>query len=93
MQGKALFLAEKGTLSGDSLKFLLVNRAENPDYLFELATKGTKKIVLIEMVDAIGADIGITTRWTFMQDHPFGIAPEPYAGGLPAGYPSYCKIW
>jgi len=64
----ALFLAEKGTLSGESLKFLFVNRAERPDYLYELATKGTKEIVLIEMVGAIGTDIGITTRWTFMQD-------------------------
>lgn len=64
----ALFLAEKGTLSGESLKFLLVNRAETPDHLYELATRGTKEIVLIEMVDAIGSDIGITTRWTFMQD-------------------------
>ena len=35
----ALFLGEKGTLSGDELKFLLVNKAEEPDDLYELATK------------------------------------------------------
>jgi 2,4-dienoyl-CoA reductase (NADPH2) len=64
----ALYLAEKGTLSAESLKFLLVNRAEDPAYLYELATNGTKTIVLIEMIDAIGADIGLTTRWTFMQE-------------------------
>jgi len=64
----ALFLAEKGTLSGDALKFLLVNQAEDPTVLFELATKGTKQVVLIEMIDAIGKDIGLTTRWTMMQD-------------------------
>lgn len=64
----ALFLAEKGTLSADAVKFLLVNRAEPAEYLYELATKGTKDVVVIEMIDAIGADIGITSRWTFMQD-------------------------
>jgi hypothetical protein len=28
----------------------------------------------------------------FFQDHPFGVKPDPYAGGLPAGFPTYCKI-
>ncbi|MDX9789115.1 MAG: FAD-dependent oxidoreductase [Desulfobacterales bacterium] len=64
----ALFLAEKGTLSGDAVKFLLVNRAEDPETLYQLATKGSKEIVLIEMIAAIGKDVGLTTRWTFMQD-------------------------
>jgi 2,4-dienoyl-CoA reductase (NADPH2) len=64
----ALFLAEKGTLSAAAVKFLLVNRAEPPEHLFELATKGTKEVVLIEMAKTIGADIGLTTRWTFLQD-------------------------
>ncbi|MGV8073495.1 MAG: FAD-dependent oxidoreductase [Syntrophobacteraceae bacterium] len=64
----ALFLADKGTLSGDSVKFLLVNQAEDPAVLYELATKGTKEIVLIEMIPAIGKGVGLTTRWTFMQD-------------------------
>jgi 2,4-dienoyl-CoA reductase (NADPH2) len=64
----ALFLAEKGTLSAAAVKFLLVNRAEPPELLFELATKGTKEVVVIEMAKAIGADIGLTTRWTFLQD-------------------------
>jgi hypothetical protein len=30
--------------------------------------------------------------WVFMKAHPFGVNPFPYAGGLPAGFPSYCKI-
>jgi hypothetical protein len=29
--------------------------------------------------------------WRFMKDHPFGVSPKPYAGGLPSGYPTYCK--
>jgi poly(3-hydroxybutyrate) depolymerase len=34
----------------------------------------------------------IAASWRFMKDHPYAIAPEPYAGGLPMSFPSYCKI-
>ncbi|MFA5907030.1 MAG: FAD-dependent oxidoreductase, partial [Desulfobacula sp.] len=64
----ALFLAEKGTLSADMVKFLLVNQAENLETLYEMATKGSKKIILIEMLDKIGKDIGKSTKWGMMQD-------------------------
>lgn len=64
----ALFLAEKGTLSGDAVKFLLINRAETPETLYELATKGTKKVTIIEMINKVGKDIGKSTRWAMMQD-------------------------
>ena len=30
--------------------------------------------------------------WVFLKAHPFGVNPFPYAGGLPAGFPPYCKI-
>ncbi len=30
--------------------------------------------------------------WQFMSDHPFGVAPEPYAAGLPTSFPSYCML-
>jgi hypothetical protein len=30
--------------------------------------------------------------WQFFKDHPFGVSPEPYANGLPASFPKYCKI-
>jgi predicted esterase len=30
--------------------------------------------------------------WQFLQDHPFGEQPEPYADGLPAGFPFYCSL-
>ncbi|RJQ70843.1 MAG: FAD-dependent oxidoreductase [Desulfobacteraceae bacterium] len=64
----ALLLAEKGTLSGDALKFLLVNRAETPETLYELAVKGTKQITIIEMLEAIGKEIGRSTKWCMFQD-------------------------
>jgi 2,4-dienoyl-CoA reductase (NADPH2) len=64
----ALFLAEKGTLPGDVVKFLLVNRAEPLEDLYELSTIGTKEVILIEMLEHVGADIGKSTRWGMMQD-------------------------
>lgn len=64
----ALFLAEKGTLSADILKFLFVNKAETPETLFEMATKGSKQICVIEMMDRVGKDIGKSTKWGMMQD-------------------------
>jgi hypothetical protein len=30
--------------------------------------------------------------WQFFKDHPFGVWPEPYASGLPASFPKYCKV-
>ncbi|MBI5115482.1 FAD-dependent oxidoreductase [Candidatus Poribacteria bacterium] len=73
----ALYLADKGTLSGDALKFLMVNKAETPETLFELATKGTKEIVLLEMVDRVGKDIGRSTRWGMLQDlSRFGVKTD-----------------
>jgi 2,4-dienoyl-CoA reductase (NADPH2) len=64
----ALFLADKGTLDGEAVKFLLVNRAESPETLYEMATRGTKAITVIEMIDKVGKDIGKSTRWGMMQE-------------------------
>ncbi|HEY8039667.1 MAG TPA: hypothetical protein VIF15_07730 [Polyangiaceae bacterium] len=30
--------------------------------------------------------------WAFFQANGFGVSPSPYAGGLPAGFPSYCSL-
>lgn len=64
----ALFLAEKGTLSGEALKFLLVHGAESYDELFRLAIRGSKEITVIEMLDGIGNNFGKTTRWGMLMD-------------------------
>lgn len=64
----ALFLADKGTLPPDALKFLLVNRAESFETLYELATKGNKQVTLLEMTDKVGRGIGKSTKWVMMQD-------------------------
>jgi 2,4-dienoyl-CoA reductase (NADPH2) len=64
----ALLLADKGTLSGEALKFLLLNNAEAPEDLYELASRGTKEIVVLEIIDKVGKDIGRSTRWGMLQD-------------------------
>ena len=64
----ALLLAEKGTLSGEALKFLLVEGAESPEELYGLATRGSKEVTLLEMFDEVGANFGKSTRWTMLQD-------------------------
>jgi hypothetical protein len=30
--------------------------------------------------------------WTFFKAHPFGVDPEPWAGGLPGGFSNLCSI-
>ncbi len=70
----ALLLAEKGTLSGEALKFLLVHGAETVEDLYGLATRGTKKVTLIEMLDELGKNFGKSTKWGMMQDlERFGV--------------------
>lgn len=32
------------------------------------------------------------SAWQFLKDHPFGTSPEPYANGLPEGFPAYCAL-
>jgi len=64
----ALLLAEKGTLSGEALKFLLVHGAEPVENLYRLATQGSKQVVVIEMLEDLGKNFGKSTRWGMMQD-------------------------
>ncbi len=64
----ALLLAEKGTLSGEALKFLLVHEAESVEALYELATHGSKEVTVIEMLGELGKNFGKSTRWGMMQD-------------------------
>jgi 2,4-dienoyl-CoA reductase (NADPH2) len=64
----AMFLAQKGTLSAEAVKFLLVHRAEDPEFIYDLAVHGTKQVALIEMIDVIGKDIGRSTRWGMLQE-------------------------
>jgi 2,4-dienoyl-CoA reductase (NADPH2) len=79
----ALFLAEKGTLDPEALKFLLVNKAEAAEDLAEMCIRGTKKITILEMLDKVGKDFGKSTKWTMLQDLTrFGIESRTGAKAL-----------
>jgi 2,4-dienoyl-CoA reductase (NADPH2) len=64
----ALFLARKGTIDADTLYFLMFNQAEPPQTIQTLLYRGLKKITVLEMLKKVGQDIGISTRWTLLQD-------------------------
>jgi len=64
----ALFIANQGTISAETLKFLFLNQAEKLEKLYELCTKGTRQVVILEMLDKIGPDLGVATRWVLLQD-------------------------
>jgi predicted esterase len=36
---------------------------------------------------------GAATSWQFFKDHRYEQTPEPYRNGLPATFPSYCRIF
>lgn len=64
----ALHLANHGTLSPEVLHFLAANRAESFETLTDLANRGNKEVVVVEMLKRAGKDIGSSTRWTVMAE-------------------------
>lgn len=70
----ALHLCESGTISAEAFKFLAFQKAESWEVLERLITRGWRKVIIVEMLDRIGQDIGISTRWAMLQDlHRFGV--------------------
>jgi 2,4-dienoyl-CoA reductase (NADPH2) len=64
----AIYAASQGTITGDVLKFLMLNQAETVEKLKELLTKGSHSVTLIEMLDKLGPDMGVATRWVLLQE-------------------------
>lgn len=63
----ALFLAEKGTISADTLKFMILHQSEDPPTIYELLTRSHYNITAVEMSQHIAGDIGKATRWSLMK--------------------------
>ena len=63
----AVAIAQMGTISAETLKFLMENDAETPERLKELINRGTREVTLVEMEKGIGRDIGISTRWVVIK--------------------------
>ncbi|MCI8661010.1 MAG: FAD-dependent oxidoreductase [Lachnospiraceae bacterium] len=62
----AILMGEEGTLTPKALRFLMLYRAEDPDTLYSLLNRGSKKVTVVEMQDKAGRDIGKTTRWIML---------------------------
>jgi 2,4-dienoyl-CoA reductase (NADPH2) len=62
----ALMLAEIGTIDAETLRFLVLNRAEKPEELYRLLIQGCKSITIVEMAKDIGKEIGPSTRWSML---------------------------
>lgn len=63
----AIYLAEQGTLSADSLHFLMRHQAEEIEVLQELITQGSYRVTLIEMGKGLARDMVRGMRWTALQ--------------------------
>ncbi len=64
----AISIADRGTVDGETLKFLLKHEAESPETLRKLAVNGVRQVWLLEMLPKIGKDIGMTNRWVFLKE-------------------------
>jgi len=62
----ALYLTEEGVIDVDTMIFLLERGAISCDRALKLLKKG-RDVVLIEMMEKIGRDIGLTSRWVINQ--------------------------
>ncbi|MCP3868653.1 MAG: FAD-dependent oxidoreductase, partial [Gammaproteobacteria bacterium] len=59
----AMFVAAKGTLDLDTLRFLLAYEAQSVARLKELMFQGNSKVTVFEMLPRAGSDVGRSTRW------------------------------
>lgn len=64
----AMYVASMGTISGDTLLFLMTNKGETVETLEQLSTRGVKQVTVVEMLSKVCRDVGISTRWSLLQD-------------------------
>ncbi len=64
----AMYVGSMGTISGDTLQFLLLNKGETVETLERLSSRGAKEVTLVEMLPKVCRDVGISTRWTILAD-------------------------
>jgi 2,4-dienoyl-CoA reductase (NADPH2) len=64
----AVAVAEMGTISAETVKFLMENDAETPERIKELLDRGNREVTLVELEKGLGRDIGISTRWIVLKN-------------------------
>ncbi len=67
----ALYIAAQGTISAETLKFLLMHEGEDFETLRALCQKGTREVTLIEQLPKLGQDIGVFSRWVLLKEIRF----------------------
>ncbi len=63
-----IHIAHMGTIDSDTIRFLLLNDAENVETIKSLALHGTKEIVILEMDKTAGRGLGNSTRWFILKE-------------------------
>jgi len=63
----ALYLTEQGTLSAESLRFMVRHQVEEIEVLRELLNRGVYKVSLIEMGKGLARDMARGMRWTVLK--------------------------
>ena len=63
----AHFIAEKGTISPETLYFLFKHDAQTPERLRELLFKGNKEVTVFELMPKAGKDVGKSTKWGLLK--------------------------
>jgi 2,4-dienoyl-CoA reductase (NADPH2) len=64
----ALYLSNIGTLAPEVLHFIMANRSESEETVFDLLNKGSKQVTVVEMTKKVGQNIGASTRWTVLAE-------------------------
>ena len=83
-------------MHGGSQDMVIISFAQASGWYEDQAKMATHPGLLVDC-NHMGGHCGspadlLTDSWHFMKAHPFAVSPEPYASGLPSGYPSYCTI-
>ena len=64
----ALLIAEQGTVSPETLHFLVTQKAETWETIEALVNQGNKEVTVVEMTTKAGQDIGASTKWTVLAE-------------------------
>jgi len=64
----ALYIANMGSIDAETVRFLLLNEAEDVEEIKRLALQGTKEVTVLEMGKSAGQGLGISTRWPMLQE-------------------------
>lgn len=83
------------TMNGGSGDNVIVNFGETSEgYDNYILKAGGFAVNCVHSSGHCGAPAALyQSAWQFLKDHPFGTKPSPYAGGLPSGFHSSCKVF